>query len=385
MPLNYLQLQAQIEQYSQRTEQMHREKASNLKIALGLLHDCGQRHSEIHAALNEKITISRHSERCALLADSPADSFFDPPMSDLNYVLLASDGSQIIPNPHDALPVALINTSRLYFNSGSGQPPKVDVKTQWLTDDSGQITLDEIREDLISLKRDVEEMCVLAEWQDNTGLPLIALGDGALELFHQPQSDAVFSNAFEKYLSALKSLHSKGAITAGYTDRPRAALVVKMLEICGDNSQQTQLSRVEDLAIFSQILNPGQRSAVFGLWSSSSQKYTGDLALHFFYLNVGSQKFPWIARVEIPAWVASDPQRVDLLQRALLEQCFLMGTRPYPYALHRAHEEAVVHYEEKEQLISRLAIELQRRGLGVNAHSNKQSAKELRTRTRMEK
>ena len=145
--------------------------------------------------------------------------------------------------------------------------------------------------------------------------PLIALGDGALELFHQPQSDAVFSNAFEKYLSALKSLHSKGAITAGYTDRPRAALVVKMLEYSGDNSQQIQLNRVEDLAIFSQILNPGQRSAVFGLWSSSSQKYTGDLALHFFYLNVGSQKFPWIARVEIPAWVAVNPKQIGLLQQ----------------------------------------------------------------------
>ena len=124
MPLNYLQLQAQIEQYSQRTEQMHLEKASNLKIALGLLHDCGQRHCEIHAAFNEKITTSQHSDRCALLADSPADSFFDPPMSDLNYILLASDGSQIIPNPHDALPVALINTSRLCLTPAAVSLPK---------------------------------------------------------------------------------------------------------------------------------------------------------------------------------------------------------------------------------------------------------------------
>ena len=136
--------------------------------------------------------------------------------------------------------------------------------------------------------------------------------------------------------------------------------------------------------MFSELLNPGQRSAVFGLWSTSSQKYTGDLALHFFYLNVGSKKFPWLARIEIPAWVADEPQRVSLLQRALLDQCSLMGTRPYPYLLHRAHEEAVVHFDEKEQLIARLATELQRHGLDLSAQSNKLIAKDLQSRTRME-
>jgi hypothetical protein len=62
-----------------------------------------------------------------------------------------------------------------------------------------------------------------------------------------------------------------------------------------------------------------------------------------------------------------------------------MGTRPYPYLLHRAHEEAVVHFDEKEQLVSRLAVELQRCGLGISTVSNKLSAKELGSRTRMAK
>ena len=44
------------------------------------------------------------------------------------------------------------------------------------------------------------------------------------------------------------------------------------------------LDEVEDLALFIELLKPGQRSAIFGIWSSSSQNYTGDLALHFFYL-----------------------------------------------------------------------------------------------------
>ena len=299
--------------------------------------------------------------------------------------MLTSDGSQIIPDPHDALPVALTNTSRLCYKPGSGLAPRVEVFTRFLTDASGQIDLGQVSEDLVSLKRDVEELRVLAEWQNDSGLQVIALGDGPLELFHQPRSEAEFARAFDMYQAALNILRGNGAIIAGYTDRQRAPLVIKMLEALNEADHQVSLDGLDDLVLFREVLEPGQRSAIFELWSTSSQKYTGDLALHFFYLNVGSEKFPWLARVEIPAWVASDPAQVSLLQRALLEQCRLMGTRPYPYLLHRAHEEAVVHFDEKEQLVSRLAVELQRCGLGISTESNKLSAKELRSRTRMAK
>ena len=385
MPLNYLQLQPQIEQYSQRAVLNRQDLDAKLKIALGLLQSCGRQHVDLCSTLNEKITGGGRSDRSALLSNEPANSAFNTLGSDSNYVLLTSDGSQIIPDPHDALPVALINTSRLCYKPGSGLAPHVEVFTRFLTDASGQIDLEQVSEDLVSLKRDVEELRVLAEWQNDSGLQVIALGDGPLELFHQPRSEADFARAFEMYQAALRILQGKGAIIAGYTDRQRAPLVIKMLEALNEAGHQVSLDGLDDLVLFREVLEPGQRSAIFELWSTSSQKYTGDLALHFFYLNVGSEKFPWLARVEIPAWVASDPAQVSLLQRALLEQCRLMGTRPYPYLLHRAHEEAVVHFDEKEQLVSRLAVELQRCGLGISTVSNKLSAKELGSRTRMAK
>jgi hypothetical protein len=385
MPLNYLQLQPQIVQYSQRAILNHQDLDDKLKIALDLLHRCGQKHADIRSTLNEKVTGSGRGDRSALLTNEPADSAFSTSGSGSNYVLLTSDGSQIIPDPHDALPLALINTSRLCYTPGSGLAPHVEVFTRFLTDASGQIVLDQISEDLVSLKRDVEELRVLAEWQNDSGLQVIALGDGPLELFHQPRSEADFARAFDMYQAALRILQGKGAMIAGYTDRQRAPLVIKLLEALNEEDHQDSLDGLDDLVLFSEVLEPGQRSAIFLLWSTSSQKYSGDLALHFFYLNVGSEKFPWLARVEIPAWVAADPAQVSLLQCALLEQCRLMGTRPYPYLLHRAHEEAVVHFDEKEQLISRLAVELQRCGLGISTESNKLSAKHLQSRTRMAK
>ncbi len=385
MPLNYLQLQPQIEQYSQRAILNHQDLDSKLKIALELLYACSRKFADIRSTLNEKITAGGRGDRSALLSNEPADSAINTSGVKQNYVLLSSDGSQIIPNPHDALPVALTNTSRLCFLPGSGRAPNVEVFTRFLTDDSGQIALDQINEDLVSLKRDVEELRVLAEWQNDSGLQVIALGDGPLELFHQPRNEADFARAFDMYQAALHVLQGKDAIIAGYTDRQRAPLVIKLLESLNEKGRSVNLDGLDDLLLFEEVLEPGQRSAIFELWSPSSQKYTGGLALHFFYLNVGSEKFPWIARVEIPAWVALAPAQVSLLQQALLDQCRLMGARPYPYLLHRAHEEAVVHFDEKEQLLSRLAVELQRSGLGISTVSNKLSAKELRSRTRMAK
>jgi hypothetical protein len=59
-----------------------------------------------------------------------------------------------------------------------------------------------------------------------------------------------------------------------------------------------------------------------------------------------------------------------------------MGARPYPYILHRAHEIAVVKFEEKQQVEQMLELELRRAGGELGSPSNKQSAKDLPGKTR---
>ena len=113
---------------------------------------------------------------------------------------------------------------------------------------------------------------------------------------------------------------------------------------------------------------------MFAIHSSSAKLYKDEIALHFFYLNVGRAG---LARVEIPAWVAGSPEKLDALHAALIEQCRIMGPRPYPYLLHRAHEVAVVSIREKEQATQWIAQELRQRGVPVGERSFKQSAKDL--------
>jgi len=125
---------------------------------------------------------------------------------------------------------------------------------------------------------------------------------------------------------------------------------------------------------------------VFAIQSSSSRHFKGALALHFFYLNVGRPEHPWLARVELPAWVAQDAGLLNLLHAALVTQCQQMGSHPYPYALHRAHEVALVSYAEKQQLENMIAGEYLRLGIPAGERSQKQTIKNLSgSRTRYTK
>jgi hypothetical protein len=60
----------------------------------------------------------------------------------------------------------------------------------------------------------------------------------------------------------------------------------------------------------------------------------------------------------------------------LLAQAAQMGASPYPYILHRAHEIAVVSFQEKEQVESMIIGELRRQGVAVGDRSPKQTAKD---------
>ena len=49
--------------------------------------------------------------------------------------------------------------------------------------------------------------------------------------------------------------------------------------------------------------------------------YAEGLALHFFYINVGTSENPWLARVEIPGWVAKNTELLNALHAILIQQC----------------------------------------------------------------
>ena len=377
MPLNYLDLQPQIQQYAQNANQNQAHFRQVLENARELFKTCA---SQPYDEVRKRCQGS--GKRCALPLGETFNQSYPPPAENHPCMVLSADGSQIISSPHDAIPISLINTSLISMNTGSSDAPRIAITSEILSEERNGIELNLLSEDLISLRRDVAELRILKDWNAPNDLPVVALRDGPLELYHEPRQGDQFEKEFKNYTEGLSALAARDFTLAGYIDRTRAGLLGQMLAIYFEE-RSDGLAELRDTTLLAGMLPVGQRSAIFALQSSSSDHYPEALRIHFFYLNVGSNDKEYIVRVEIPAWVAEDTDKINRLHALLLAQCRIMGGRPYPYLLHRAHETAVVHFDEKTQLQDTLALELQRHGLDIPQPSNKLAAKGLQKRTRM--
>jgi len=382
VPINYINLQPQIKDYCEQAKSAYESRALKIDRALDLLHQCADEISSGTLQNIPALSSSHYKNRCARPGRECIDQSFKMDKKD-QYALLASDGSQITSSHHDALPISLINISGIFYEPNSRKTPEIQVSSEFIRNAENDISLDLIPEDLVNMIRDVAEAGMLANWHSETKLPIIAISDGPLELFHAPRASADHQQLFQEYIKTLEKIYQKGMVLGGYIDKPRANLVVRMLDILYQSISGLDLAGVSDADIYLRLLEPGSRSAIFQLNSPSSSNYTGPLTLHFFYLNVGRKDKPWIVRVEINKWTADNIINVCLLHQALLDQCRLLGSQPYPYILHRAHEEAVVHFDEKEKLTDVLSFFLQQSGVEIVSKSYKSSAKELQNRTRM--
>lgn len=177
-------------------------------------------------------------------------------------------------------------------------------------------------------------------------------------------------------------------IVSGYLEKPYSSPIVRLLEIAYATEEKLAqiqdyhpLQGVLDFYLFSGLLQPGERSAVFALQSPAAKFYKDELALHSFYVNVGRAGHHWVARVDVPAWVVQNPEHLNHIHAVLIDQCKMMGGRHYPYLLHRAHETALVTLEDKDQVTQMIVLELRRRGVWVGERSQKQEAKDLAGRT----
>ncbi len=386
MPLNYLSLQSQIKKYGESATLQKREFEQKLAACRGLFLQSSndilglQRLVEEAAARNKVL-------RCAAPVSESLDTHLPAPQCPTDRTIIAADGSQINPDSHGEVLFALVNTGLFTLQPGSGAAPRTETRSTLLFDDDLHPPGGTVSEDLIALLRDVRERKLLAEVTAGLPPPVITLTDGPLELYHEPRTDKQFEEYFKDYLRALDDLCLNRVITAGYVDRPRADLVVRMLELLvpasAGEGQARPFAGIPDRALFETLLQPGERSAVFALQSSAAASYTGNKALHFFYINCGSETRPALARVEILKWIAEDSSALNTLHATLVEQSRQAGAAPYPYPLLRAHEVAVVRMDDREEVIRMIERELAERGFPPASQSYKQQNKGLQDRKRI--
>ncbi len=314
------------------------------------------------------------------------DSGKEAPNCPADFLVLASDGSHIDVDRHQSAHCFLINIGIAQLQYGRNPDAQLlSFPTLFFKDKDVVIAADDGRQipiegQLLGIKRGIEECRWLAErlHELDVDLPILALVDGSLILWRLAEKvypDFVIRellvDSFLKYLSQLKGLsRRRQTAIASYISYPRSTEVINLLRLsicphpivdcdryCSGKFEHRECDAVGSLLdrdLFSRLLAPGQRSALFSSRSSVVVKYYGENEVNFFYIRLNGE----VARVEVPLWVAEDEKLVGLVHSIILAQC--QGGLGYPVALSEAHEQAVVNAADRGQfweLVEQVMIE----------------------------
>lgn len=382
MALDFQKLREEIKKLGQNAPERQKERLEIRQLAKILL---GKHASDLEE-LRDKVQRAAKlypNLRSAVPTVEPLNAVYSLPDPPTKATIIAADGSQINPNRHDALEYSLVNVGAIIMKFGEVEAPEEVISTELFYDDQ----MYSMTEGMVALIRDQREREVLANLAGDYDQPVVTFTDGGIELWNR-EPGLLETTRFEKYLAALKKLHKQDAITAGYVDKPGSSFVVQLIKIAeakesqlGEIKNNTYLRQVIDKELFSDLLGPGQRSAIFSLQSPTASKYEEELSIHFFYVNTSMDAdIKSIARIEAPKWVVASAAMLNLLHAVIVDQSQIVSNSFYPYLLARADEIARVSRQEKEQVDTMIAVELRQRGVPPGRMSAKQQAKEYTAR-----
>ena len=263
------------------------ERREHLKCALDKLCD----KSVNIEKLKRKIAAARTPWPVAGLCDGLNLHYPAPPVPD-EYTVLATDGSHIDVDRHQAAHCYLINIGAVHMHYGNNPSAELDSVPHLYSDDkelvikndSNKHREQQIEGALLDAKRAVEECRKLAEMAAELAPEAItlALMDGSLVLFSLESFPdfvltALLDNGFLKALDELRKFSSTRRLTlASYISFPRSADVANALKVAicpqesvdcdrncaAGNSACDAISGINDRMLFGDLLSVGERSAL---------------------------------------------------------------------------------------------------------------------------
>jgi SAM-dependent methyltransferase len=376
MALDLTRLVSQVGEMVSRLRTDARERHERLDRARQALAD----HAGSAEALERKIAASRTTWLVAGIVDG-LDGRYQPAPLPGDFTVVASDGSHIDVDRHRSTRCYLVNIGSVVLRYGTAPDAVLESLPRLYAGDEDLVIADEnapgreqpVEGALLGIKRGVEECRRLAELGDDlpAGLPALALVDGTLllwglEAFPEFVMEELLERGYLKHLERLRqrSLSANLAL-ASYISYPRSTDVVNALKVAVcpretvdsdrcpscETRECDAIARVRDRELFAELLQPGERSDVF-ISSSKIQKRYGPHQVYFCYLRVDDE----IARLEVPRWVATDRDRLDLAHALVLDQC--RRGHGYPVALSEAHEKAVVTGADAENFWRLVELQL---------------------------
>lgn len=398
MSLDIERVASQIEDMGVRLRAEAQEHERRLDFALATLHS----QATAFHFLQNKVQASRTTWLVAGLKDE-LDSSYGVPACPGNFSVLATDGSHIDVDRHRPARCYLINIGSTYLRYGEA-PDAILTSSPVLYSQEEELAItapppnsDEapITGVLLGMKRSVEECRGLARMAaalEDTS-PALALLDGSLilwglagEAYPHFVTETILENGLLKCLDEMRvAAEHKRLALASYISFPRSTEVVNVLRVALCPYQPADCDRhcagrhasgerecdavagLRDGELFSRLLAPGERSAVFISRSSVVKNFYGLHWVHFFYLKLDDE----IARVEFPSWVAEDKSLLNLVHALVWDQC--CRGQGYPTALSEAHEKAVLTSGDREQFWHLVEQALVAEGLPVTASAKSKS------------
>ena len=322
-------------------------------------------------ALKKKCTAAKTTWLVAELVDGLAQPYPLPP-TPADFTVMASDGSHIDVDRHHSTRCYLINIGSAAITYGSQPDASLSSFPRLYSDDKELVITPPgggreqvVEGTILGIKRGIEECRHLADLAAGqpAGTDTLALLDGTLilwglEAYPEFVTDVLLVNGLLKYLDAMRKLNGERKVAlASYISFPRSTDVVNVLRVAicpndipdcdrdcppGKERDCEAVAGVRDRDLFINLLESGERSALFISPSKIVKERYGEHRVHFFYLRVGDE----IARIEIPQWVAESEPLLNLTHSLALDQC--QRGHGYPVVLSEAHEQAVVTGADRE-------------------------------------
>ncbi|MEX2690504.1 MAG: DNA double-strand break repair nuclease NurA [Candidatus Njordarchaeia archaeon] len=290
-----------------------------------------------------------------------------------NWQVIAVDGSQIYPDPHLSLFMAVINIgwiTLLYNDSNteyhSASEPQLLTPSDFLDLNLGILRYS-FKEhiDYIRLVGELQKAKELAEASVSSNKRTIIMLDGPIIFsFLEPRNKRYIEKFLTPLLELIEYCDRKGIYIIGYLATSRSREVSNLLRYlflckypwprCNSCIEEhggiykipcSELINVTDVSLYGTYLNRNERSSVF----LSRNRKILDFYKHYkdkiglFYIKDSNNK---VSRIELPIfdWY-SEKDLQDIANIVSAQAKLGLG---YPYALLRAHEAAVIKSKDRE-------------------------------------
>lgn len=319
---------------------------------------------------------------------APYKTFSIPKLPN-NLIVAAVDGSHIDVNRHLAAQCFLINIGSCLIKYGDDAYATLDSMPKLYASEENMVIkgrdnrLQRIQGSVLGIKRHIEELKALAALIRDLpkDTPSSMFLDGTLfpvgmSIFPQFVRNRFFDEIDGTMNAICQESQNRQMSILAYISYPGHSEIIDALrlticdEVSGSGMCYGCIEGTKDRDLFLELLETGQRSAVFVRNANLSQSsISSDIA--FFYLHTGNE----IARIEMPSWTANRSDIIDLAHAS----CFYQSKKGsgYPTVLMEAHEQAIITASDRDSFVKLVELALNSNGI-ITRTSQKNISKRVR-------